>query len=135
MTPFPKTLNPQERRQFIKTALLAAAAIPMAGALLSACTKNPSGGDPATTKLPDGAQPVKEEDPTAQALGYKINAQKVNTEAYPKRKGPEGEKQFCNNCSFYVVKNENWGDCQVLRGGVVNAAGWCNSWVASKACG
>jgi hypothetical protein len=84
------------------------------------------------------AIPTKPVDPagsTAQALGYVHEATKTDLVKFPKRKGPEGEKQFCNNCMFFQqggLKAEGmdgeWGKCVLFQDGLVAAKGWCNSW-------
>jgi hypothetical protein len=118
----------QPRRAFLQTTLrscatfAALAAVPTV--LITGCTKKSTERLP----VPQGTQPLSEEDPVAKSLGYKHEASQVDTEKFPKRKGPEGEKQICKNCQFYKSRNESWGDCQILRSGVVAATGWCNTW-------
>ena len=124
-----KPLNsvPRNRREFLQHSLWLFAALPVVGSLVSAC--NDSGSD----TPPNGEQAVKEEDPVASALGYHADATQVDTEKFPKRKGAEGEKQFCKNCQFFTAKaDSNWGACQIIRTGDVKATGWCNTW-AQKA--
>jgi hypothetical protein len=126
-----ESASERNRREFLQKALWLFASLPLAGAALSACTKtpNPSAGvQTSSNTLPPGDQPVKEEDPVAVSLGYKMNAANVDTEKFPKKKGPGGDKQNCKNCQFYTPKNDYWGSCQIIRTGVVNAGGWCNSW-------
>ncbi len=75
--------------------------------------------------------------PAAKALGYVHDATKVDVVKFSKRKGPEGEKQFCNNCMLFTqggLKAEGqageWGKCTIFPQGLVSAKGWCNTWVA-----
>jgi len=84
-------------------------------------------------------QPLDENDPQAIALGFKHDATKVDTVKYPKRKSPEGDKQFCKNCILLTKsginlpgKDGEWGSCSIFMSGLVNVNGWCNTW-AQKA--
>jgi hypothetical protein len=79
---------------------------------------------------------VSLEDPIAKALGYYSDATKVDLTAYPKKKGPDGDKQFCSNCMLLSQtglsisgKEGVYGKCTVITTGLVNSKGWCNSWV------
>jgi hypothetical protein len=113
----------QSRRGFLAASAASLAAMPLAAQLLTACNDS-------SAPLPPGAQALKEEEATATALGYKADASKVDDKRFPKRAGSEGTKQFCKNCSYYTPKNEGWGECQILRAGLVTANGWCNTWNA-----
>ena len=73
---------------------------------------------------------VTEDDPTAVALGYLHDASKVDTAKWAKRAGPEGAKQFCDNCALYVDNGDGWGGCSIFQGRLVAAKGWCNAWIA-----
>lgn len=80
-------------------------------------------------------QPVDESSPTAAALGYKHDAEKVDVAKFPKRATPESKTQHCENCSFFsaggqkVVGHEgSWGKCTIFPTGLVAAKGWCNTW-------
>ncbi len=108
------------RRQFIGTALAAAAVAPLAGRSLL--------GVAHAGELPK----VSEDDPTAIALGYKHDASSVDTTKFPKRAGEAGAKQLCSNCSLYVAdEGAEWGKCSIFPGKLVKGAGWCNAWVAA----
>lgn len=76
-------------------------------------------------------KPVSESDPLAQALGFKNDAAKVDTKKFPKRKGADAAKQFCDNCAFYTKIDDKTGKCTIFaaQGGIVPAKGWCNSYV------
>lgn len=79
--------------------------------------------------LPAGKKAISESDPMATALGYKHDAKKADATKYPILKKPEGKDQRCLNCNFYSKENANWGKCQLLQSGMVNAKGWCASWI------
>jgi len=115
--------HPTSRRSFIKYSTLGLLTLP-ALQFLQGCFDNKSGGE-----LPAGQNAVPATDPTATALGYSEDASKTDTAKFPKRAGAEGAKQFCKGCNFYTSSNENWGKCQLLTTGLVNAHGWCNSWI------
>ena len=108
------------RRRFIKLAAIGLAATPVGHLLLKR-----TAGAQDKTKL-------DENDPQAKALGYVHDATKVDVKNFPKRAGEEGAKQFCDNCQLYTgVEGEEWGPCAIFHPDlVVNAKGWCNSWVA-----
>ena len=99
------------RRTFIKHATTGALALIAPAALAESYTDLP------------------EDDPIALALGYKIDATSVDIAKYPKRSGPEGTKQFCNNCALYADKGNDKGTCTAIKGRLVAGAGWCNAWV------
>lgn len=75
------------------------------------------------------AAPISETDPMASALGYKHDASKADSAKYPQLKKPEAKNQLCSNCSFYKSESAEWGKCQLLQSGLVNAKGWCASWI------
>lgn len=102
---------PIDRRTFIKHATTGSLAL-IAPAVLAE----------SFTDLP-------EDDPIALALGYKIDAASVDVAKYPKRSGPEGAKQFCDNCALYGDKGNGKGTCTAIKGRLVAGAGWCNAWV------
>ena len=74
---------------------------------------------------------VSEDDPTAQALGYKHEASDVDTAAFPKRATEAGQDQYCYNCSLYAgSEGDEWAPCSIFQNRLVKGAGWCNAWVA-----
>jgi hypothetical protein len=81
---------------------------------------------------------VKETDPQAQALGYYIDAKKVDTKKWTKRAGTDGANQFCYNCSLFQTpkgvdaKTVSSAPCPIFANKKVAGKGWCNSW-AKKA--
>src|SRR5580698_2681749 len=71
------------------------------------------------------AAKVTEADPTAQALGYKEDATKVDKAKYAKY----AAGQDCGNCSFYQGKAADpWGACPMFAGKQVSAKGWCSAY-------
>lgn len=95
-----------QRRRFIKLTV-AGLAVPLAGSLAGNAVAAPV--------------PVKETDPQAAALGYKMDATKA-----PARKDPKAE---CSNCNFYSGKaGAADGPCQLFAGNLVTAKGWCTAW-------
>ena len=84
----------------------------------------------AIPQLAQAQEKVPEDDPTAVALGYKHDANAVDTAAFPKRAGDAGAKQLCSNCALYVDKGDGWGTCSIFQGRLVAGDGWCNAWVA-----
>ena len=75
------------------------------------------------------AEELTENDPIALALGYKRDANAVDTQQYPKRAGAEGAKQFCDNCALYGSTSEQLGTCTAIPNKLVAAKGWCNAWI------
>lgn len=121
----------RSRRSFLRIVSSAAVAVPAACAASKFLQASP-----AFAQSTAPTKPVDAADPIAKALGYTSDASKVDTNAFPKRKGPEGEKQFCSNCMLLTkagvhitgVEGE-FGQCSVIASGLVNVKGWCNSWV------
>ena len=73
---------------------------------------------------------VAENDPTAQALGYKNDAKQVDAKKYPNyRLGVD-----CDDCvQFEGKKGEAWGPCKIFPGKAVNSHGWCSAFQPKKA--
>lgn len=68
---------------------------------------------------------VAENDPTAQALGYKTDASKVDKAKYAKY----AAGQDCGNCSFYQGKpSDPYAGCPMFAGKQVAATGWCSAY-------
>lgn len=112
----------ENRRQFLKTALLSLLALPFVNPMNRVAQAK--GEEP----LPAGTNAVPETDAVASALGYKADASKVDFARYPQRKKPESKNQFCKNCALFTPANKSWGKCQMITSGLVNANGWCGSW-------
>ena len=79
---------------------------------------------------PGDLPPVELDDPTAQALGYKHNADNVDAQKYPDR----DPAHRCSNCILYQGEPGNeWGPCSLFPGKGVNANGWCSSYTPKPA--
>ena len=71
------------------------------------------------------APKVTESDPTAQALGYKADASKVDKAKFAKY----ADGQDCSNCSFYQGKAADaFAPCPMFAGKQVSAKGWCSAY-------
>ena len=96
------------RRRFIKISATGFAAAPFASALLSGTA--------------EAVDKVSESEPTATALGYKIDATKASNR--------KDNSAVCGNCNLYSGKpGEAEGPCSIFGGKLVNAKGWCTAWV------
>ncbi len=88
----------------------------------------PAGPVLVQAKAPDkkgGGQRVEENDPTAQALGYKHVATKVDKAKFASYQ----PGQDCANCQHYQGKAvEPWAPCTIFSGKEVAAKGWCSAW-------
>lgn len=68
---------------------------------------------------------VEENDPQAQALGYRADTTKVDKAKFPKHT-PD---QKCSGCQLYSGKpGEAAGPCSLFTGKLVAANGWCSVW-------
>jgi len=71
------------------------------------------------------APKVAESDPTAQALGYKLDATKVDKAKFAKYVPGED----CSNCSFYQGKpTDAFAPCPMFGGKQVAGKGWCSAY-------
>lgn len=71
------------------------------------------------------APKVTENDPTAVALGYKMDVTKVDKAKYPKYAA--GEK--CGNCQFFQGKAADpFAPCPMFGGKQVANGGWCSAY-------
>jgi high potential iron-sulfur protein len=71
------------------------------------------------------APKVAESDPTAQALGYKMDATKVDKAKFAKYAAGEA----CGNCSFYQGKaTDTFAPCPMFAGKQVAGKGWCSAY-------
>jgi|SRR5437773_2949078 len=96
------------RRRFIKISATGFAAAPFANALLSGTA--------------EAVDKVSESDPTATALGYKMDATKAANR--------KDNTAVCGNCNLYSGKaGEAEGACSIFGGKLVSAKGWCTAWV------
>jgi len=111
------------RRRFISTTTGTVATIPVVAVFGERAFGEEAG---ATPKL-------DESNPTAAALGYRHDADDVDTDRFAKRATEEGKTQFCDNCLHYKTSDEEgWGPCAIFPGFVVAAKGWCNVWVKAS---
>jgi hypothetical protein len=68
---------------------------------------------------------VDENEPQAQALGYKEDAARVDKAKF--KNVQPGER--CSNCKFFKGRaGDPWGPCDVFDGRKVSAKGWCAAW-------
>ena len=68
---------------------------------------------------------LAENDPQAQALGYKADATKVDKAKFPKY----AAGQVCSNCALYQgAASSSAGGCPLFAGKQVAAKGWCSAW-------
>ena len=109
-----------KRRGFLKIGPVAVAAFAIASR---------AGTSLAQPKAQDkkGALPKLEEtDPTAQALGYKHDAAKVDKKKFAQHQAG----QTCSNCQHFQGKpTDAWAPCEIFPGKQVNGKGWCSAWV------
>ena len=76
---------------------------------------------------------VTEDEPLAQAMGYRKDASTVDTAKFPKRAGEAGANQFCHNCALYAGSaDDELAPCSIFQNRLVRGAGWCNAWVAKS---
>ena len=62
----------------------------------------------------------------AAAVGYKLDATKVDTKRFPKYRA--GEK--CANCMAWLSKpTDAWGECSLFNGKFVATPGCCSSYM------
>ena len=83
----------------------------------------------ALTRTAFAADPVKvpESDPTAQALGYKEDATKVDKAKFAVYK----PGSVCENCKFWTGKQgDAYGPCGLFPGKATAAKGWCSGYSA-----
>ena len=99
------------RRDFLKVGSLAAVSAAITGTVGNA--------------LAQGAR-VDEKDATAQSLGYKHDATKVDKAKFSKIQAG----QTCANCTLYQGKPADaWGGCPIFPGKQVAGKGWCSAYV------
>ena len=76
---------------------------------------------PSQARAADAAPLLAESDPEAKAIKYVDDA----------AKSKEAMGNRCDACSLYQGANGSaQGACQIIKGKVVKAAGWCNAWAA-----
>jgi len=71
------------------------------------------------------APKVSEDDATAKALGYKMDATKVDKAKFAKY----AAGQECSNCQFFQGKpTDAFAPCPMFGGKQVAGKGWCNAY-------
>ncbi len=71
------------------------------------------------------AEAVKETDPQAVALGYKLIATTVDKKKFP----TYATGQQCSTCALYQGKSDDpAGGCALFGGKQVSAKAWCSAW-------
>ena len=75
---------------------------------------------------------LPESDPTAVALGYKKDPDKVDLAKFPKAKDAKKKNEICKTCMFYKPAGKGLGECTLFPKNLVAEGAWCNSW-AKKA--
>ncbi|HJT98037.1 MAG TPA: high-potential iron-sulfur protein [Rhodanobacteraceae bacterium] len=103
----------QARRRFLKLAAASVVAAPIAATLLPRFARA------------DDLPHLSESDPTAQALGYKEDASKVDKAKFAVYK----PGSLCENCKFWTGKQgDAYGPCGLFPGKATNAKGWCSGY-------
>jgi hypothetical protein len=100
------------RRALVKSGLIAGAVIPTLGLMTRSATAA-------------GLPPLDPKDPTAQSLGFVLDASKVNAAANPTYK----PTQKCGTCAQFLGKaGDASGGCNIFAGKSVPVGGWCKVW-------
>lgn len=77
---------------------------------------------PAAGELPR----LEESNTLAQALGYRHDGAQVDTKRFPRYTAG----MACRNCiQFKGSASDAWGPCGIFPGKLVNAGGWCNTYL------
>ena len=98
---------PNSKRRFIRLTVVGFAAAPLAGVLF--CD---------TARAEDS---LRESDPEAKAVKYRADGA-----LSPDRKDPAA---VCDNCALFTPKGSaGRGTCELFKGKLVAAKGWCTSW-------
>jgi len=101
------TPTSRRRRRFIRLTVVGFAVAPLASALL--CE---------TARAEDS---LSESDPAAKAVKYRADAT-----LSPDRRDPAA---VCDNCALFTPKGgDGRGTCELFKGRLVAAKGWCTSW-------
>lgn len=68
---------------------------------------------------------LAEDNPQAQALGYKTDTNTVDKARYPNH----AADQACANCALFAGQaGQEWGPCGIFPGNQVNSGGWCSAY-------
>ena len=99
------------RRTFLRNSLAATAALPLMGIPIA---------------LRADSHQLTEDNPQAQALGYKHDTAQVDGAKFPNHSA----EQKCSNCMLYQGQGDaEWAGCGIFPGKQVKATGWCSAWV------
>lgn len=109
-----KTSTNNTRRRILLSGMVAIASVPLFKTILSA--------EAFAADLPH----LTEDDPTAKALHYHLDATKAPRTDKP---GTPAKDQFCHNCQFVQATSGKWRPCQIFPGKSVDENGWCASWI------
>lgn len=111
------TVSRAARRRFLKLAGVGVAAAPFCAARLASRARAQE-------------DRVEEDEELAQQVGYTHDASQVDPEEWPDYE--EGE--VCATCQLYHGESgAEWGPCDIFGGRLVNAEGWCVTWVERQA--
>jgi hypothetical protein len=116
------------RRRFLTLGSIAVVVLAGGGqALAQTSSKSGDKGAKDSGKAADkGAPRLTENDPQAQALGYKEDATKVDRKKFASYQ----PGQLCDNCQQYQgTAKDPRAPCTIFAGKSVNAKGWCSAWV------
>lgn len=68
---------------------------------------------------------LSEDNPQAQALGYKHDTNDVDNARFPNHSA----EQACGNCTLFAGQaGQEWGPCGIFPGNQVNSGGWCSAY-------
>ena len=107
-----------DRRSFVKLLATSAVALPLLKVGNLFAGPKPAGLPPKGVAMDENATLPK-------IYGYKHDAKNVDTAKY--KKFVAG--QSCSNCAQYIQKNDGWGECKIIKGGLVAKDGWCSSYL------
>jgi len=120
-----------KRRNFVTLSAIGLAAVPL-GSLLTSRNAEARGSGGVIGPSKEIAK-LPENDEQAMALGYRADANLVDTAQFNR-----GEGQYCHNCQLYSGSlNKEWGPCAIFSYRIdpilhknyeVGAKGWCRSW-------
>ncbi|HEY9024271.1 MAG TPA: high-potential iron-sulfur protein [Burkholderiaceae bacterium] len=90
--------------------------VPLAGTAALVRAQTPAAVDP--------------KDPNAVALGFTLDATKVDKSKFPSY----APGQACGNCALYQAPpDKTVGACPIYQNKLVPAKGWCKAWVKKTA--
>lgn len=119
----------ETRRRLLQAAGGGALVLPLIG--IGGCSSSEPPA-PAATPAPTAAGSagdlprLEESNSLAQALGYRHDGAQVDTRKFPRY----AAGMACRNCiQFKGAPGDAWGACGIFPGKLVNAAGWCNTYL------